>query len=70
MTKLYSVICGRYIKIETFWKKKYILEQTFVLAIICGKCKDLKKKINWDIKNSWFNWKYVITLKIWVKNLD
>ena len=43
MTKLYSVICGRYIKIEIF-KKKYILEQTFLLAIICGKCKDLKKK--------------------------
>ena len=25
--------------------------------------KYLKKKINWDIKNPWFNWKYIITLK-------
>ena len=26
--------------------------------------------MNWDIKNSWFNWKYIITLKIWLKKTE
>ena len=30
----------------------------------------LTRRVNWDTKNPWFNWKSIITLKIWVKNLD
>ena len=47
-----------------------------VLSIICSKCKNedeknISRKIIYsDIKNSWFNWKHIITFKIWVKNLD
>ena len=26
--------------------------------------------MNWDIKDSWFNWKYIITLKIWLKKTE
>ena len=41
-------------------KASYVLHKTLVLSIICDKCavkmkKYLKKKINRDIKNSWFN---------------
>ena len=50
-------------------KISYIFEVTLVLSIICRKCgnEDEKKRIEWDIKNSWFNQKYIITLKIWLK---
>ena len=68
MKKLYCVICGKYRKIEKS-KISYILEKTFVLSIICSTCKnENKKKIRKEeesIENSWFNWKYTITYKIW-----
>ena len=42
-------------------------EKALALSIICSKYKNEneKKKNNGDINNSWFNWKYIITLKIW-----
>ena len=70
MEKLYYVICVKYRKFEK------TLEKTLVNSIICSKCKNKdnkniwRRRIHWNIKNSWFNWKYVITLKIWVENLD
>ena len=56
-------------------KTWYVLEKTLFLSIICisvkMKMKNIqKRRINGDVKNSWFKWKYIITLKIWVKNLD
>ena len=51
------------------------LKKTLVLSIICSKCKNNqeknieRKRVNWDIKDFWFNWKYVITLKIWLKKI-
>ena len=56
-------------------KTSYVLEKTLFLSIICisvkMKMKNIqKRRINGDVKNSWFKWKYKITLKIWVKNLD
>ena len=71
MKKLYCVICGKYKKFEKP-KMLYLLEKT-VLSIICSQCKNedeklfKKKRTNWDIKNSWFNSKYIINLKIWQK---
>ena len=56
-------------------KTSYVLEKTLFLSIICisvkMKMKNIQnRRINGDVKNSWFKWKYIITLKIWVKNLD
>ena len=56
-------------------KTSYVLEKTLFLSIICisvkMKMKNIqKRRINGDVKNSWFKWKYIITLKIWVKNLN
>ena len=51
------------------------LKKALVLSIICSKCKNNqeknieRKRVNWDIKDFWFNWKYVITLKIWLKKI-
>ena len=52
----------------------YLLEKTLVLSIICSKCKNeekflknLNKNINWYIENSWFNWKYISTFKMWLE---
>ena len=39
MKKLYCVICGKYKKFEKP-EISYILEKTFVLSIICCKCKN------------------------------
>ena len=80
MKKLYCVACNKYRKFEKP-KISYVLEKTLVLSIICKKCKKwrwkiiLRRRINWEIKNSWFNLKYSITFKIWqkktfFKNLD
>ena len=44
MKKLYCVICGKYRKFEKP-KMSYILEKTFVLSIICSKCKNEDEKI-------------------------
>ena len=65
MKKLYHVICSRYRKFEKP-KLSYLLEKTLVLSIICSKCNYedetiLKKKNQLNIKNCWFNWKYIIT---------
>ena len=44
MRKLYCVFCGKY---KNFGKpkKSYLLEKTFVLSIICSKCKNEDEKI-------------------------
>ena len=63
MKKLYCVICGKYRKFEKP-KKSYLLEKTLAVSIICSKCKNEDRRINWDIKNSWLNWKIIIALKI------
>ena len=44
MKKLHCVICGKYKKIEKP-KIPYILGKTFVLSIICSKCKNEDEKI-------------------------
>ena len=44
MKKLYCVICGKYRKFEKP-KISYLLEETFVLPIICDKCKNEEEKI-------------------------
>ena len=68
MKKLYCIISGTYRKFEKP-KMSYLLEKTLVLSVIHSKCKNegekniLERRFNWDIKNSWFNWKYVITFK-------
>ena len=73
MKKLYCVLCGKYRKFGKL-KVSYLLEKTLVLSVSCNKCKcEEKEKIFKEeesieiIKNSWFNWKYIITLKIWLK---
>ena len=77
MKILYCVICGKYRKFEKS-EISYLLEKILVLSADCknGDEKIFKRrKINWNIQNFWFDWKYIITLKIWVKktkvkNLD
>ena len=74
MKKLYCIICGKYRKFEKP-KTSYTLQKTLVLSITCSKCKNKDEKNLEEesievTKNSWFDWKYIITLKIWVKNLD
>ena len=69
MKKLYWVICGKYKKFEKS-KISYVLEKTLFVSINCSKCKnedEKRRRFNWDIKNSWFTWKYAITLKMWQK---
>ena len=60
MEKIRCIIYPTY---RTFEKP----EKALALSIICSKYKNEneKKKKNGDINNSWFNWKYIITLKIW-----
>ena len=78
--KLFCVICGEYRKFKNP-KILYMFEKTLFLSFICNKSKiddqkiSLRKRINWDIKNSYFNQKYVIKIRIWLKkakakNLD
>ena len=67
MKNIYSVICGKFRKFKNS-KILYIFEKTLVLSTICSKYKNedgkiYKKIINWNIKNSRFNQKYIITLK-------
>ena len=68
MKKLYCVICSKYRKFEKL-KTSNLLEKTLVLSIVCSKSKNedenlfKEEKSNWDIKKSWFNWKYITTLK-------
>ena len=58
MKELYYAFCSKYRKIKKP-KISYPLEKTLVLSSICIKFKNEDGKI-W---NSWFNWKYIITLK-------
>ena len=44
MKKLNCVICGKYRKFEKS-KMSLLLEKTFVLSIICSKCKNEDEKI-------------------------
>ena len=77
---MFCVICGEYRKFKNH-KILYMFKKTLFLSFICNKCKNddqkisLRKRINWDIKNSYFNQKYVIKIRIWLKkakakNLD
>ena len=78
MKKTYCVICGKYRKLEKP-KISYLLDKKLlVLSIICSKCKtedakNFKKEESMKASkilgliNSWFNWKYIITWKIWQK---
>ena len=65
----YFITCGKYRNFEQT-KIPYVLKKALALSVICSKCKNedekifKKKRINYDIKNSWFNLKYIITLKI------
>ena len=65
MRKIY---CTRYKIYKAFKKPKilYIDDKTLLLS----NEKYLKRKNQLRFKNCSFNWKYIITLKIWVKNLD
>ena len=55
MKKIYCIICGKYKKFEKP-KISYLKEKRF------------KEEQSIEIiKNSWFNRKYIITLKIWLK---
>ena len=71
MRKIYWTKCKKYkqIKKPKIW---YICNKTF-LPSICNKCGSEGEKIfkakESSIKNFWFNSKYIITLKIWVKTL-
>ena len=57
-------------------KYNTFLRKTLVLYIICSKCENNKKEELTEIlKDSWFNWKYIFTLKLCLKkskanNLD
>ena len=56
-------------------KASYICDKTFPFLVFVKvwkwRWKNIsRRRINWDIKSYWFNWKYIITLKTWVKNLD
>ena len=44
MNKLYCVICGKYRKFE-IPKISYLSEKTWVLSIICSKCKNEDAKL-------------------------
>ena len=74
MKKLYCVLCGKYRKFEKP-KISYVLEKTLVFSIICSKCKNEDEKIFKEedsiqiLQNAWFNSKYIITLKIWLKKI-
>ena len=63
MEKLSCLICDKYRKFEKP-NISYLLEKTLVLSIICSKRKNKDekyfkmKRINWNIKNSWFNYWY------------
>ena len=73
MKKSYWVICGKCSKFEKS-KISYLLERALVLSVIFSKCKNedeqifKEKKFNWE--NSWFSWKYIITLKIRQENIS
>ena len=45
MKKSYCVICGKYRKFQKL-KISYLLEEKFVLSIICSKCKNQHEKKN------------------------
>ena len=56
MKKIYCVICGKYrklknLKYQTFSKKQFLL--LFAISVNMNGKKTFKK-INGDIKNSWF----------------
>ena len=78
MKKFYCIIFDKYRSFKN--PISYILKKTLVLSIIYSKCgnedeKILKEDESIKIKNSWFDKKYITTLKIWlkktyVKNLD
>ena len=54
-------------------KVSYIFGKTLILSVIWSKCKNedetifKKGRISWNIRYSWFDWKSIITFKIWQK---
>ena len=70
MKRLYCVICGKYRKCEKL-KISCLLEKCLSCLLLFPVSTGFKEKESVEIlKNSWFKWKYIITLKIWAKNLD
>ena len=47
--------------------EKTLILFTFAVGIRIKMNKCLKRRIDWDTKNSWVCEKYIITLKIWRK---
>ena len=74
MKKLYCFIFGKYRKFKNpkisniFEKHKFLL--LFAVRVRIKVKKYLKNTNQLDIKSSWFNWKYVITKKTQVQNLE
>ena len=54
------------LKYHTSYKKQQFFLLLAVIARIKKKNQLKNIQTNWK-KNSWFNWKYIITLKIWLK---
>ena len=73
MKKSYHLICAKYKKSEKA-KISYIFEKALGVLLFAKSPKMkikkyLRRRINWDIRNSRFNWKYIINLKIWLKKI-
>ena len=70
MKKISSVNFEKYKKFKTL-KISHICHKTLLLYTISMKCgSEDEKYISIEILNFWFNWKYIITLRIWGKSLD
>ena len=71
MKKLSSVIYGKHRKFKIL--KHHASSKKTVVSIICSKCENEDEKLSKEqksveiLKNSWFNWKRVINLRIWLK---
>ena len=60
MIKIYCIVCDKYRKLKNP-KISYIFIKTLGLSIVCSKCdyeyKNIsRRRINTNIKNSWFNY--------------
>ena len=63
------LICGKHRKFENP-KISYIFKKTFFQLFEAQewRWKNIyRRRINWDIEDSWFDWKYINTLKILLK---
>ena len=70
MKKVFSICCEKYNKFKTS-KISYICHKILLLSTISNKeGSEDEKYISTEILIFFFNWKYIITLKIWGKSLD